>query len=201
MKKAKYLGIALICVFAVIYSACDDPTDKLPSDIERGAVGNPSEYAEHLTAYTTNIEKISQELLGKVTIGSQEFLFNLDESPDFIYVDFTDSGYAVFAAESLELLEFAAQGSLPYQNTRGRRYYNGPKGYFTKINEHFVNEVTNESFVISASEAKANSQAIRQTFSISERELSLEPEKIMRSLSKEFQLCQEKTIRQLIAPV
>jgi len=28
MKKAKFLGIALICVFAVIYSACDDSIDK-----------------------------------------------------------------------------------------------------------------------------------------------------------------------------
>ena len=127
-------------------------------------------------AYTADIVKISRELLGNVIIGSQEFLFNLDESPDFIYVDFTNSGYAVFAADSLEVLEFAAQGSLPYQNTRGRRYYNGPKGYYTKRNEQFVNEVTNESFVISASEARASSQAIRQTFSISKRELELERE-------------------------
>ena len=68
--------------------------------------------SEHLTAYTDDIVKISQELLGNVIIGSKEFLFNLDESPDFIYVNYINSGYAVFAAESLEPLEFAAQGSL-----------------------------------------------------------------------------------------
>jgi hypothetical protein len=37
------------------------------------------------------------------------------------------------------------------------------------------NEVTQESFVISASEAKAYSKAVRQTFLISKREL-IEPE-------------------------
>jgi len=178
MKKTKkLLGIALIFVFAVIYSACDNPADKLPEvDITRDNTGNQGEDSGRLTADTTDIRKISQELFGDVIIDSQEFLFNLDESPDFIYVDFTNYGYAVFAAESLELLEFAAQGSLPYQNTRGRRYYNGPKGYYTKINEQFVNEVTNESYVISASEARAYSQAVRQTFSVGERELKVEPE-------------------------
>ena len=176
MNKAKLLGITLICVFAVIYNACDNPVSKLTAaGTNRSITQNLGEYSEQLVAYSAGIEKTSLELFGNVTIGSQEFLFNLDESPDFIYVDYTNYGYAVFAAESLELLEFAAQGSLPYQNTRGRRYYNGPKGYFAKINEQFINEVTNESFAISASDAKAYSQTIRQTFSISEREL--EPEK------------------------
>jgi cyanate lyase len=121
MKKAKLLGRALICVFAVIYSACDNPADKLPKVGIRDNTGNLGEYSERLTAYKTDIEKISQEIFGDVIIGSKEYLFNLDESPDFIYVDFTNYGYAVFAAESLELMEFAALGSLPYQNTRGRR--------------------------------------------------------------------------------
>ena len=176
MKKAKLLGIALVFVFAGIYSACNNPLDKFTAaDTNRSVTRNIGEYSEHLVPYTADIERISQELFGNVTIGTNEFLFNLDESPDFIYVNFTNSGYAVFAAESLELLEFAAQGSLPYQNIRARRYYNGPQGYFTKTNESFVNEVTNESFAISASEAKTYSQAIRQTFSIGEREIELEP--------------------------
>jgi hypothetical protein len=128
MKKATLLGMALVCVFAGIYSACDNPA----------GMRNPGKYPEQLMAYTASIEKISREMFGNVIIGSQEFLYNLDDSPDFIHVDFTNSGYAVFAAESLELLEYAAQGSLPYQNTRSRRYYNGPKGYFSKINEQFV---------------------------------------------------------------
>ncbi len=122
MKKAnKLLGLALVCVLAGIYNACENPVDKLSAVDTKSITGNPGEYSEQLTAYKTDIEKISQELFGKVIIGSKEFLFNLDESPDFIYVDFTNYGYAVFAAENLELLEYAAQGSLPYQNTRSRR--------------------------------------------------------------------------------
>jgi len=128
MKKVKFLGIALVCVFALIYSACDNPIGKPPAvDTQRSITGNledysEQEYSEQLTACKTDIEKISQELLGDVVIGYIEFLYNLDDSPDFIYVDFTNYGYAVFAAESLELLEFSAKGSLPYRNTRGRRY-------------------------------------------------------------------------------
>jgi len=75
MKKVKFLGIALICVFAGIYSACDNPVHKLPAvdtkvDTQRSITGNlgeysEQEYSEQLTAYQTDIEKISQELLGK----------------------------------------------------------------------------------------------------------------------------------------
>ena len=82
MKKATLLGMALICVFAGIYSACDNPVDKLPEvDLIRDNTGNPGEYSELLMAYKTDIKKISQEMFGNVIIGSEEFLFNLDESP------------------------------------------------------------------------------------------------------------------------
>ena len=173
MKKAnKLLGIALVCLSALSFSVCDNPFSKPPAvGAERGVTGSLSENSEQLTVFTAGIEKLSQEMFGDVRIASEEPLYNLDESPDFIYVEFTNSGYAVFAAESLELLEYSAQGSLPYQNTQSRRYYNGPKNYLTKVNDQFVDEVTNESFTISVSEAKEYSQAIRQTFSISEREL------------------------------
>jgi len=178
MKKAnKFLGTALVCLFALSYSACDNPAGKLPAvGTERSIAENLGEHSEQLTAFTAGIEKLSQEMFGNVRIGSEEILYNLDDSPDFIYVEFTDSGYAVFAADSLELLEHAAQGSLPYQNTQARRYYNGPQRYLTKVDEQFVNEVTNVSYAISVDEAKTYSQAIRQTFSISEKEIKVEPE-------------------------
>ena len=131
MKKVnKILGIALICLFAISYSACGNLVDKLST--ADTSCTERSEHLERLMAYTADIENISQEMFGDVEITSKEFLFNLDDSPDFIHVEFTNSGYAVFAADSFELLEYAAQGSLPYQNTRARRYYNGPKRYLTK---------------------------------------------------------------------
>ena len=74
MKKVTLLGIALICVFAGIYSACDNPVHKLPAvdtnvDTQRSITGNLNEYSEQeysepLTANKTEIEKISQGLFG-----------------------------------------------------------------------------------------------------------------------------------------
>ena len=162
MKKTnKFLRIALVCLFAVSFSVCDNPFGKSPAYTERGITGG-YENSEQFTAFTAGIEKLSQEMFGDVRIATEEPLYNLDDSPDFIYVEFTNSGYAVFAAESLELLEYSAQGSLPYQDIGARRYYNGPKNYLAKLNDQFVNEVTNESFTITATEAKAHLQAIRQ---------------------------------------
>jgi hypothetical protein len=44
MKKTKLLGIVLLCVFAVIYSAYDNPVDKLPEvDTKSGIAGNLGE--------------------------------------------------------------------------------------------------------------------------------------------------------------
>ena len=33
---------------------------------------------------------------------------------DYIYVDFEDYGYGVYFKDTMEILEYAAQGSLPY---------------------------------------------------------------------------------------
>jgi hypothetical protein len=156
----KLLGIAFLCLFAWGYSACDNPVNEPRAvDAARG-ITRQEDMDEPFDYVITGIEKVSQELFGDVKIGSEEFLFNLDESPDFIYVDFTNSGYAVFAAESFELLEYAAQGSLPYQNTRARRYYGGPTNYFNKENEKFVNTVTKESVHVTSVEAETYSRRI-----------------------------------------
>ena len=165
MKKARtLLGIIFVCLFAVSYSACDNPFAKLPTvGTESGIMGYLNEHSEQLTIYS-DIELISQEMFGDVRISSEEFLYNLDDSPDFIYVDFEDSGYAIFAADSLELLEYSANGSLPYQDTRARRYYNGPKAYLNKEGEQFINIITAETFSLSVNEAKARSQKTRDIF-------------------------------------
>ena len=178
MKKAyKFFGIALVCLIALNFSACDNPVAKLlAAGTESGISGNLSGNFESATFFTAEVVNISQKMFGDVQIGSEEVLYNLDDSPDFVYVEFTNSGYGVFAADSLELLEYSAQGSLPYQTTNARRYYNGPKNYLIKVNDQFVNEFTNESYAISVDEAREYSQAIRQTFSISERELEVESE-------------------------
>lgn len=62
----------------------------------------------------TDIQKVSNELFGDISIKSSEYLYNLDESPDFIYVEFEDFGYAIYSSQKLDLLEYSLSGALPY---------------------------------------------------------------------------------------
>jgi hypothetical protein len=115
------------------------------------------------------IKKISNELFGDVKIKSSEYLYNLDGSSDYIYVDFENSGYAVYSRETMELLEYAPEGSLPYQNTGASKYYGGPTNYFNKEEGRFEDIVTGESIVISTADAHAYSRQMRKKFSIIEK--------------------------------
>ena len=88
MKAKKFLGIVLVCLFAVSFITCDNPFGKPPTTgTERGVTENLGDYTEQFTA---GIEKLSQEMFGDVRIASEEPLYNLDDSPDFIYVEFKD---------------------------------------------------------------------------------------------------------------
>lgn len=55
----------------------------------------------------TDIQKVSNELFGDISIKSGEYLYNLDESPDFIYVEFEDFGYAIYSSQTLDILEYS----------------------------------------------------------------------------------------------
>jgi len=46
-------------------------------------------------------------LFGDISIKSGEYLYNLDESPDFIYVEFEDFGYAIYSSQTLDILEYS----------------------------------------------------------------------------------------------
>lgn len=114
---------------------------------------------------TTNIENVTREIFGNKKIGLIESLYNLDESADYIYVDFSDYGYAVFLRDTLELMEYAPTGSLPYSDTRPK-YYAGPANYLEKDGERFVNIVNGKSVLLTEIEAITRSNEIRNIFSI-----------------------------------
>jgi hypothetical protein len=97
----------------------------------------------------TVIQKVSNELFGNISIKSSEYLYNLDESPDFIYVEFADSGYAIYSSQTLDVLEYSLSGTLPYA-TQSKKYYTGPTGYHNKVGEKFKNLATGESITITA---------------------------------------------------
>ena len=91
----------------------------------------------------TLIKEVTNDLFNNVEISSMEYLYNLDESPDYIYVEFEGSGYVVYSSETLDVMEYSLKGSLPY-NTDEKKYYAGPTNYLKKEKENFKNVTTNE---------------------------------------------------------
>lgn len=111
-------------------------------------------------------EQVVQEMFGNKSIKSTDYLYNLNDSADFVYVNFENYGYAVFLRETSELLEYASAGSLPYSNTTAKKYYGGPANYFEKTGEQtFVSLDTNETFSISSVEAENYSRNLIDVFS------------------------------------
>lgn len=68
------------------------------------------------------------------------YLYNYDDSADYLYADFADNmGYAIFANETMEVLEYSLEGDFPYDTHKNtKRYYGGPNMYFFKSNDKFV---------------------------------------------------------------
>ncbi len=109
-----------------------------------------------------NIEQVTKELFGEVKIKNCEYLYNLDETADYIYVEFENDGYAVFLKQTMELLEYSAQGKLNYPNSYSNKYYGGPSCYLFKENDHFVNTVSKKCFYITKESAQAYSNEVRE---------------------------------------
>lgn len=114
------------------------------------------------TNYT--VEKVVADLFGddaKIAYG--EFLYNFDQSSDYVYVEFKNTGYAVFLKETMELLEFSPTGKLCYPEIMSFKYYGGPGSYYYKRNNYFVDAMTNEQFYVSETKAYAYASDIRET--------------------------------------
>lgn len=109
----------------------------------------------------SDIKSLTQSMFGDVEIKSSEYLFNLDGVPDYIYVEFENSGYAVYYKDTLELLEYSAKDSLIYPNNQTYKYYGGPGKYFTKQGECFEDLINGEIFKISLNSAKSYSNDVR----------------------------------------
>ena len=89
------LLLVLLILFASIYYA-NTNTNTMPDAL---AIESNTLYSE--------IQIVCKELFGEdVNIRKAECLYNLDESADFIYVEFDSSGYAVFANQTLDILEY-----------------------------------------------------------------------------------------------
>ncbi len=112
---------------------------------------------------TTNypIEKVITDLFGDIEVAHGEFLYNFDQSPDYVYIEFENTGYAVFLKETMELLEFSPTGKLHYPEIMSYKYYGGPGSYYYKKSNYFVDARSNNQFYISESEASTYASDIR----------------------------------------
>ena len=121
MKKLKFVGFALVFCLAASLMA-----------VVFGGGTKTAFAASKSERVDLSTEQVVQEMFGDKRIRATEYLYNLNDSADFVYVDFVNYGYAVFLRETSELLEYAASGSLPYPNAMARKYYGGPTNYYRK---------------------------------------------------------------------
>lgn len=108
------------------------------------------------------IEKITKDLLGDVTIEKSEYLYNLDDSADYIYVEFNNGGYAVFLKQTMEMLEYSARGKLDYAGYTSKKYYAGPSSYLIKEDDCFIDTISNQRVGITQELARQYSNSIRE---------------------------------------
>lgn len=65
-------------------------------------------------------------------IKNYEYLYNLDDSCDYVCIEFENSGYAIYSKETMELLEYNPYDNLPYTESNSLKYYAGPYNFFYK---------------------------------------------------------------------
>lgn len=120
-----------------------------------------AKFKEHINEeYYLN--QIVLKMFGK-KISSVDTWYNLDDTPEYIYVEFCDGGYAVFYS-TLELLEFSNSGRYIDINTKEKVYYTGPTNVFYKKNNNFQNLITGENKRIISQEANQIAKKIRHKF-------------------------------------
>ena len=101
--------------------------------------------AEKCNTYLSNltIQEYVNNKFGNIRVDGCEYLYNLDESPDYIYIEFEEEGYAILSSSTLDVMEYSYSGRIPYEDST-KKYYAGPTSYLKKENNTFKNIETNE---------------------------------------------------------
>lgn len=111
-------------------------------------------HAAELSDELAQFKNITYGIFGNTEIESCEYLYGLDNSTDYIYVDFKDKGYVIYQKDSMEMLEYSATGEGPYCDIEERKYYAGPSNYYIKKDGGFINFSNNTESVVSESQAQ-----------------------------------------------
>ena len=145
--------IALISIIAILCSSCGtNVADAQPSSISL------SDNTDVIA-----VEETVKKLFGDVDIIREEYLYNLDNAPDYIYVLFDGGGYAVFNRHTFEMLEYSPAGQLPYEDSLVK-YYAGPVNYLQKdVNGGFKDVATGQVVEIDEQQATALANKIRKS--------------------------------------
>ena len=116
------------------------------------------------------VMKETNKIFGNIEIDSMTYLYNLNDSPDFIYVDFKDLGYVIFYRDTLEIMEFSCANNLNYSNCASRKYYAGPSNYYEQINNRFIDVYTGCDLNMSESDIVIYANDLSTLFSMNLKE-------------------------------
>lgn len=139
----------------------EDSVEKVVEAMGSSTITIKNNESSEILEKTNSIEKVSKELFGNVEIKLSDYLFNLDGSFDYIYVEFSNGGYAIFMKDSMELLEYSPQGRIDYSEEQGKKFYGGPNQYFSEVDGKFINIVSGETLNISNAQIQAYSENVR----------------------------------------
>lgn len=157
------IGGATTSAFAETDSSISEIAETDSNTSEKVGVEINSKKLESICVY--DVESLTKSMFGDVEIESSEYLYNLDGSSDYIYVEFKYGGYAIYYKDSKELLEYSAEGTLSFPKSNAKKYYGGPSAYFIKQNNCFVDTITGEYLDITLESAQAYSKEVRNLIS------------------------------------
>ena len=78
-------------------------------------------------------------------------LYNYDGSPDYIYVELAEGGYAIFAKGSNELLEYSPYDRV-LEDYSDQVIYGGPGNYYSNNDNVYTNILSNDTLVMEKQE-------------------------------------------------
>jgi hypothetical protein len=118
---------------------------------------------ERSSVETMCLQQIVNQTIGQTKLKNVTSWFNLDDSDDYLYVEFETGGYAVFFKENMEMLEYSPTKDFPTSNDK--IYYCGPNNVFVKNDKCFKNVLTNETVPIEKDTFAERADNIRKYFS------------------------------------
>ena len=172
MKKTKvgkvvYGIIGFVLIFTILFTLYSSNNVVAFADmINDNYVSNEVSEKEmnEINEYETIINSFIEPIFGNIKISSCQYLYNLDDSADYVYVEFKNGGYVIYAKQTMEMLEYSLHGSLPYKDLNASKYYAGPENYFyKKENNRFLNITTGEQIDILETETNIIANNIRSS--------------------------------------